>query len=76
MSDMSDMNHNNNNVHPNFNENSGEENILVRGAAFAILVAHQQVNGAASALESLQSDPDFGSSAMRVLQLKQGSNNQ
>lgn len=48
---MSDMNHNNNNEHPDFNENSGEENILVRGAAFAILVAHQQVNGAASALE-------------------------
>lgn len=43
---MSDMNHNNNNEHPDFNEISGEENILVRGAAFAILVAHQQVNGA------------------------------
>lgn len=68
---MSDLNHNNNNEHPDFNENSGEENILVRGAAFAILVAHQQVNGAASALESLQSDP-----ASAPLQLKQGSNNQ
>ncbi|MBP2245258.1 hypothetical protein J2Z28_001874 [Paenibacillus xylanexedens] len=50
--------------------------ILVRGAAFAILVAHQQVNGAAYALESLQSDPDFGSSAMRVLHSKQRINNQ
>ncbi|MGE6578916.1 hypothetical protein ACQKFM_28830 [Paenibacillus xylanexedens] len=35
---MSDMNHNNNNEHPDFNEISGEENILVRGAAFSILV--------------------------------------
>ncbi|WP_339312265.1 hypothetical protein NZ043_13890 [Paenibacillus sp. FSL k6-2145] len=51
----------------------GNAYILVRGAAFAILVAHQQVNGATSALESLQSDPDFGSSAMRVLHSKQGS---
>ncbi|MEK4272465.1 hypothetical protein [Paenibacillus sp. FSL R7-0026] len=101
MSDMSDLNHNNNNEHPNFNEISGEEKlqalrdlieltdnhltqqvlegnayILVRGAAFAILVAHQQVNGAASTLESLQSDPDFGSSAMRVLHSNQGSYNQ
>ncbi|WP_017690510.1 hypothetical protein [Paenibacillus sp. PAMC 26794] len=54
----------------------GNAYILVREAAFAILVAHQQVNGAASALESLQSDPDFGSSAMRVLYSKQGSYNQ
>ncbi|WP_405131475.1 hypothetical protein MHB43_04950 [Paenibacillus sp. FSL H8-0317] len=31
----------------------GNAYILVRGAAFVMLVAHQQVNGAASALESL-----------------------
>lgn len=75
---MSDLNHNNNNEHPDFNEISREENyyIIVRGAAFAILVAHQQVNGAAYALESLQSYPDFGSSAVRVLHSKQRSNNQ
>ncbi|WP_419891163.1 hypothetical protein [Paenibacillus xylanexedens] len=54
----------------------GNAYILAKGAAFAILVAHQQVNGSASALESLQSDPDFGSSAIRVLHSKQGSNNQ
>ncbi|MCF7756489.1 hypothetical protein KQ941_18765 [Paenibacillus xylanexedens] len=76
MSDMNHLNHNNKNEHPDFNEISGEENILVRGVAFAMLVAHQQVNGAASALESLQSDPDFGSSAMRVLHSNQGNNNQ
>ncbi|WP_315794587.1 hypothetical protein [Paenibacillus sp. BIC5C1] len=51
----------------------GDAYILVKGAAFAILVAHQQVTGATSALESLQSDPDFGSSAKRVLHSKQGS---
>ncbi|MBY0114667.1 hypothetical protein [Paenibacillus xylanexedens] len=31
----------------------GNAYILVRGAAFVMFVAHQQVNGAASALESL-----------------------
>ncbi|KGP84654.1 MULTISPECIES: hypothetical protein [unclassified Paenibacillus] len=50
----------------------GDAYILVKGAAFAILVAHQHVSGAKSALESLQSDPDFGSSAKRVLHSKQG----
>ncbi|MGX1826643.1 hypothetical protein ACWIE6_00185 [Paenibacillus taichungensis] len=51
----------------------GDAYILVKGAAFAILVAHQHVAGATSALESLQSDPDFGSSAKRVMHSKQGS---
>jgi hypothetical protein len=50
----------------------GNSYILLKEAAFAILVAHQQVIGATSALESLQSDPDFGSSAKRVLHSKQG----
>ncbi|PAD29256.1 hypothetical protein [Paenibacillus sp. 7523-1] len=49
--------------------------ILVKGAAFAVLAAHQHVSGARSALESLQSDADFGSSAKRVLQSNQGSDN-
>lgn len=48
----------------------GNSYILLKGAAFAILVAHQQVIGAPSALESLQSYPDFGSSAKRVLHSK------
>jgi hypothetical protein len=51
----------------------GDAYILVKGAAFAILVAHQHVSSAKSALESLQFDPDFGSSAKRVLHSKQGS---
>lgn len=53
----------------------GNAYILVKGAAFAVLAAHQYVSGARSALESLQSDPDFGSSAKRVLQSNQGSDN-
>ncbi|PIH59245.1 hypothetical protein [Paenibacillus sp. LK1] len=53
----------------------GDAYILVKSAAFAVLVAHQQVTGAASALKSLQSDPDFGYSAKRVLHSKQGSDN-
>ncbi|MCG7384321.1 hypothetical protein [Paenibacillus sp. ACRRY] len=53
----------------------GNAYILVKGAAFAVLAAHQHVSGARSALESLQSDPDFGSSAKRVLQSNQGSDN-
>jgi hypothetical protein len=54
----------------------GNAYILVKGAAFAVLVAHQQVTGAASALEWLQSDPDFGSSAKRVLHSKLDSDHQ
>jgi len=50
--------------------------ILVKGAAFAVLAAHQHVSGARSALESLQSDPDFGPSAKRVLQSNQGSDSE
>nr|WP_154892913.1 HEAT repeat domain-containing protein [Paenibacillus xylanexedens] len=53
----------------------GNAYILVKGAAFAVLAAHQHVSGAKSALESLQSDPDFGTSAKRVLQSNQGSDN-
>ncbi|WP_127538437.1 hypothetical protein [Paenibacillus illinoisensis] len=53
----------------------GNAYILVKGAAFAVLAAHQHVSGARSALESLQSDPDFGSSAKRVIQSNQGSDN-
>ncbi|MGG4478899.1 hypothetical protein [Paenibacillus illinoisensis] len=53
----------------------GNAYILVKGAAFDVLAAHQHVSGARSALESLQSDPDFGSSAKRVLQSNQGSDN-
>lgn len=53
----------------------GKAYILVKGAAFAVLAAHQHVSGARASLESLQSDPDFGSSAKRVLQSNQGSDN-
>ncbi|MGG4129959.1 hypothetical protein ABEW19_16975 [Paenibacillus illinoisensis] len=53
----------------------GNAYILVKGAAFAVLAAHQHVSGARSALESLQSDPDLGSSAKRVIQSNQGSDN-
>lgn len=53
----------------------GNAYILVKGAAFAVLAAHQHVSGARSSLESLQSDPDFSSSAKRVLQSNQGSDN-
>lgn len=47
----------------------GDAYILVKAAAFDILVKHQHVSGATSALESLQYDPDFGASAKRVLHL-------
>lgn len=45
----------------------GDTYILVKWAAFAILVTHQHVSGAKSALESLQYHPDFGASARREL---------
>ncbi|MFC9706561.1 hypothetical protein ACFTRD_00215 [Paenibacillus sp. NPDC056933] len=45
----------------------GDAYILVKWAAFAILVAHQHVSGARSAIESLQYHPDFGASARREL---------